>query len=306
VEPRKRKRLLLAFAGIVAFVAGLFLVLNHYTEPTYNGRPLSEWIAPQYAAPTSPEAKEARIAIKAIGTSALPYLLEWITYEHGDLRRWARMHEYDFPNWLQEGPAFRQWLYGGFERAYHARAAFAVLGDQAIPAIPELHRLACTADRRDTQIRAAHCLFNIGPAATAALTNVLATTYIANEPSFTERIESLGTNAAPFVPILVHQLKHGSWQGEVRSAETLGALQLNPEEVIPALIDRLADPHPEMRAAAAKSLAQFGTWAIIALPALNQLVNDPERRVSAAASNAITAITGVAPPEADPLPIGSK
>jgi hypothetical protein len=38
VEPRKRKRLLIAFAGIVALGAGLLLVPKRNAEPTYEGR----------------------------------------------------------------------------------------------------------------------------------------------------------------------------------------------------------------------------------------------------------------------------
>ncbi|HSH16827.1 MAG TPA: HEAT repeat domain-containing protein [Verrucomicrobiae bacterium] len=301
MESRKRNRLLLALAGTALLLLILYLGTAGEREPTYEGRPLSEWISiygenvlNRGSGFHDKEQDAAANAIRAIGTNGLPFLIKWIAYDPGTLRLHVWTREDTFANWLRGRSIVHQWLFGGSARAYSSQSAFEVLGDQAIPAIPKLHRIACTAGRSETQMAAVTCLFNIGPAATAALTNVLTTTGIVGEPYIRTRLRQLGANSAPFVPILVEQLKHGSLDSAFDSADMLGALKLNPEEVIPALIERLADPHPEIRAAAASSLARFGAQAINALPALNQLETDPERRVSAAASDAITAITGVA------------
>lgn len=290
VEPRKRRRLLLALVGLVALVAGVWLFLNHDPEPTYKSRKLSEWSAIFFAAPTFPEVKEAEFAIQTIGTNALPYLLEWMTYDPGDLRRQAWMYVDDLPNWLQNSSVIRKWLYSGMERTLHVQTAFTALGDQAIPAIPELHRLACTVGKPETQIMAVHCLFSIGPAAAPALTNVLATAGIAAEPWVTKRLKGLGANATPFVPILVEHLKHGETRTAIASAETLAALRLDPDVVISALIEGTSNPNQEARRAVVKALSAFGLKATSALPALTNLLSNPDPDIRSAAAAAIAAI----------------
>ena len=90
---RKHKKLLIAIAFLVASV-GLFFAFRGKPEPIYGGCTLSYW-ADRYAkaywnqraflpnlgyAGVDAEAEEA---IRAIGTNALPSVLEWLHFEQG-------------------------------------------------------------------------------------------------------------------------------------------------------------------------------------------------------------------------------
>lgn len=306
MEPRKRRRLLLAFTGIVALVAGLLLLLNRDPEPAYKGKRLGEWISIYLAAESLSAVKEAGAAMQTIGTNALPILVDWIDFHPGPLRRHALTHWDKLPGGLRNHSVLHRWLFGGHQRSFLAQSAFAVLRDQAVPAIPALHQLVRDSASPETRRGALMALAAIGPGALTAMTNLLATAPFAEQRLVLDSLATMGTNAAPAVPALIHQIHHGDMRTAELSAATLGALGLVPDEAVPALIDGLADSNSRMRAAAAKALGSFGAQAIIALPALNQLETDPDQGVSRAARAAITAITGVAPAGPDPLPIGSR
>jgi hypothetical protein len=77
---RKRWKLLLVMA--ISFLAISLLWIGRRTpEPTYNGTPLSFWVA-RYQAEASdgPADNETLDALRAIGTNAFPFLLKWGSY----------------------------------------------------------------------------------------------------------------------------------------------------------------------------------------------------------------------------------
>jgi len=288
---------------IVAFLlpVGIFFYAGT-REPMHGGHPLGYWVA-QYSVhraglfvDSAEQRAAAEMAIRLIGTNALPYLVDWIDYDPGPWRRKLGPHVEKLPGWLQRSAVIQRPLYGGTSRAQRAQLALESLGPTAAPALLELHRLACNSHSTDTRRRAVIALCAIGPSAMTAMTNILATAPFDEQRLIMNSLPKLGTNAAPAVPVLVHQLQYGDLRTATASAQTLATLRLDLDFVIPALSDRLADPHPRMRIAAASSLAQFGTRAFISLPALNQLATDPDKGVSKAASDAIKAITAVAPP----------
>lgn len=303
--PRKRKHLLIG-AIVIALVTGFWFFVLRNPEPAYNGKRLGEWISIYLAAETLTGVQDARAAIQKIGTNALPVLIDWIDYHPGPLRRHALTHWDKLPGGLRNHSVLHRWLFGGHQRSGHAQSAFAVLRDQAVPAIPALHQLVRDSASPETRRGAVMALAAIGPGALTAMTNILATAPFAEQRLVLDCLTKLGTNGAPAVPALIHQVHHGDMRTAELSAATLGTLGLVPDEAVPALIDGLADSNSRMRAAAAKALGRFGALAINALPALNQLETDPDQGVSKAARAAITAITGVAPAGPDPLPIGSR
>ncbi len=312
MEPRKRKRRLLAFAGIVALVAGLWLFFNRNTEPTYDGRPLSEWVVmigmKKNPSPYTDSEKEAATeAIQAIGTNAVPHLVEWLAYEPKGLRRFAFENYEKIPNRFRTNPEVTFMVFKPGIRVWGAEQSFSILGPSAAPAIPALTQILQSINYSiGPRYKAVSALACIGPSAMTAMTNILAAAPYDEQLWVLNSFARMGTNAAAAVPALIHQVHHGDMRTAEVAAETLGTLRLVPDEAVPALIGGLADPHPRMRAAAAKALGSFGAQAGTALPALNQLETDPDQGVSKAARAAITAITGVAPSGPDPLPIGSR
>jgi hypothetical protein len=77
---RNHRKKLGALILILALVAIRFSLRTN-PEPSYNGRRLSEWIsiyATNNPSETTPDGEAAAIAIRCLGTNALPFLLEWI------------------------------------------------------------------------------------------------------------------------------------------------------------------------------------------------------------------------------------
>jgi hypothetical protein len=118
-------------------------------EPECRGYPLSYWLE-HYLTRATPEdravAEEAGVAIKEIGTNALPCLIEWLRHKPSTMN----------------GPG--------------ANVGFKVLGPAAAPAIPELEQMANDPSNRPASFRALLALEAIGPAALPAVTTRLANT----------------------------------------------------------------------------------------------------------------------------------
>src|SRR5262245_21189458 len=91
-----RKRKLFIFASLILIALALLLISRRTSEPIYNGRSLSDWLARYGAGPDSDEAEDA---IRAIGTNALPFLIEWIQH---DPPAWRRSLYHRLPIFLSD------------------------------------------------------------------------------------------------------------------------------------------------------------------------------------------------------------
>src|SRR5947208_533266 len=69
----KKRRVMLVLAGVLAGLV-VFLVWLGKLEPEYQGKTLSEWLH----SPDSDSRETQAVAVRAIGTNALPWLLKWI------------------------------------------------------------------------------------------------------------------------------------------------------------------------------------------------------------------------------------
>jgi hypothetical protein len=295
--PRMRKRWKwLILVGCAALVCILTLTFRRNHEPSYNGRTLSEWVAiyggsvgdaSNIASPA--DRQLAANAIRNIGINALPYLLDWMdatTSWHEIAAHFAERP----PAWIiQHSPLV--WVPGADAlqvRTADATVAFGALGAIGAPAIPELTRranLTNTPSRREAAILALSFLEpSVAPHIKTIISNreptarVLAVTYI----------RSLGTNAQPFVPLLIgYLLTNNNGFATTISARTLGELKLDPDLAVPALTKSLADPRAWVRLEASRALIEFGEFARPALPALSIATNDPDPNVRASAAEAI-------------------
>src|SRR5437762_13118149 len=72
--------LLLAVAVVGLILAGAFRPRDG-AEPEYGGRKLSQWVVELPPDASESGTSAAEIAVRNIGTNALPYLLTWIGYE---------------------------------------------------------------------------------------------------------------------------------------------------------------------------------------------------------------------------------
>lgn len=285
----KRRRLLI----LLACLSGLGLVAVLLTvprEPRDHHQPLSHWVlmlgSPRANAPESPEASAA---VTAIGTNALPFLLDWVQYESAPGRAKLSMLiarlRHTPPPW--PGPRSRR-----EHLAWGADRALCILGTQAVSALPELVRLMNDSSRPETARRAAGSLRALG---TNSLPALLAVVDNPNHPCRTSAILALeimgrdiGPGMAPALPYLVQCLDPTNGVGVPGwAARALGEFGFASQTVVPALADCLKRRDKYLRITCAKALAGIGEPASSALPALTNALADPDPEVSTAASNAI-------------------
>jgi hypothetical protein len=185
-------------------------------EPHYDGRSLSYWLDLFKRSSIihneaeillkEDQSKQSREAIRAIGTNALPCLLEWIAYEPSApktrvLRVVCRI--------VPENNYTRPFLMSLFRRdlqAADAVAGFLILGESAVPAIPDLVKLATDPQRNKSSDRATLALRYIGPKSQEALASIIATRSPPKPDDATALMTKFGTNSRRAVPIFLDRL----------------------------------------------------------------------------------------------------
>jgi len=231
-----RRRILISVGCALIATAALFSVLfQDDREPSYQGRPLSEWVT-EYENNLLPTTHEppAADAVRHIGTNAIPVLMEWISYNRPGLvikaenflgataRRLGVSPKYYRPTIRRE-----QWTWRAIE-------AFALLGTNAAPAIPDLTALATNPAHPDAAASAIGALNEIGPPGTSALLSML-------------------TNpASPYRPVIIAAF-----------SRNLAAAPTSTQ----ALLACLRDPDPTVRSQATNALLKIAPEALTNAPA---------------------------------------
>ena len=165
--------------------------------------------------------------------------------------------------------------------------AFAVLGDMARPAIPQLTELL---QREGSTLLAARALVALGPAAVPLLTNSLTSPVGFIRSSSARALGRMRTDGRLAVPALVRVLDDDDDDLRYFAARALGNLAVEPVQAVPALVMRLEDRSVEVRKIAARSLGQFRGRAKIAVPALLKALNSDEVGVKLTAAYALREI----------------
>lgn len=167
--------------------------------------------------------------------------------------------------------------------------AFAVLGDMARPAIPQLSELL---QREGSTLLAARALAAIGPTGVPMLTNALAGPVGFIRSSSARALGRMRTDGRLAVPALVRVLDDDDDDDDLRyfAARALGNLAVEPVQAVPALVMRLEDRSVEVRKIAARSLGQFRGRAKVAVPALIKTLERDELSVKLTAAYALREI----------------
>ncbi len=203
---KRRRALATALMVVAALATGVFAYAIYserpIPEPNYNGRSLSEWLALYTRAERNGGVPtEAELAVRSIGTNALPFLIASLRYE---LPLW-RKTLLTLATWPVEGKTLdegkvvygRAWILGRTARQTEtADTGFVILNTNAAPAIPALEVLMKD-DRKPTKaLRAIWALGEIGGPAVPALTNALADTNQANRCRIMEALYGIEINSA--------------------------------------------------------------------------------------------------------------
>lgn len=276
---KRRKRLVLLACGLVALGLTWALLSPRDREPSYQGRTLSQWLAQQKGQWGAGLVLDVD-PILAIGTNALPTLLEWISYEPSTLRNQIAGVAGRLPFGL-----WRRLFYKPVERANDAIRVFRILGPQARSAIPELARLAQTAADRDRAYRCIDALKLVGPEGLPAVL-----TLATNSPTKTRfraivTLPEFGPDAAAAVPILIQCLDDND--SSIAAAAQEALTRLDRSAVFPSLTNALHSSSAQVRAHAVDGIQRMGAPADEAVPLLDPLLADPDYDVRRTTTNAL-------------------
>lgn len=136
------------------------------SEPSYNGKPLSEWLLILKEGHTESGEQDAQAAIRQIGTNGIPTLVDLLgVYDDWSAKRvLSKLHNKDLT-------AYVKWDENPYSRAKSLRElglnGFSILGTNAESAVPQIIKTLSYSDE------AARALTLIGPKGFSALTNAL-------------------------------------------------------------------------------------------------------------------------------------
>lgn len=212
--------------AIVIAVVGAIVVTVHllHREPSYQGRHLSDWLKRYYkAGPNSPEEAEAAAAVQAIGTNALPYMLDWIQTRW----TWRDWIHTKLPYKVSDNNLVNAWLTTHDIYVIKALTAFQLLGTNAAGAIPELETMI----RYPTSESANEAITALGSIREPALPLLKAALDDPNQYwrsrivwEFRNMVNAGETNT--YLPLIVAALNHRDV--EVRGAATNALMSIAP------------------------------------------------------------------------------
>jgi hypothetical protein len=270
----ERKKL---FWGGFIILAAILVCIFCFTpkarkEPVYRGKTLTQWLKqlddgeadgissgrlPSFTGAQT----EAAEAIRAIGTNALPFMMDDIHASPSEKAMRIQLHR----GWAWVDRRFLRGMVAlsdvtsEDQARWRAAQGLSALGPLAKPAVPELSRLLFTNYFHSSIKEAAYALAGIGPEGIAVLTNAVQPT---NEWSGMCAIWALGqhpaagTNAIPFLITATTSSSEGTACGAI---QVLGLFHTDAEHVIPALTNALNSPKASVRGDAARALAEFGS-----------------------------------------------
>jgi hypothetical protein len=266
----------IGWSGFILLAAILiyffFLTPAARKEPVYQGKTLTQWLKQlddgevygisSGRLPSFSRAQvEAAEAIRAIGTNALPLLIEDIHAHPAEKDMWVQLNRKLDRVTMKH---FGRWSLSladvtAKDRVrWRAAQGLSALGPLAKPAVPELTRLLFTNYFHSSIKEAAYALAGIGPDGIAVLTNAVQPT---NEWSGMCAIWALGqhpaagTNVTPFLINATTSSSEGTACGAI---QVLGLFHVDGKHVIPALKNALTNSSAAVRNDARNALAKFG------------------------------------------------
>jgi hypothetical protein len=294
----KKRWVILLALGLLLAIAVAFQLGRSQREPEFEGKSLSQWATVWVNSPGDSQ-RALEVAIHHMGTNALPCLVEWL--DDGPLPPWktrALKVMAKFPKRFGGNYALNELVVRAREkvfRFYFASEAFRILGDEALPATPDLLMMAMKPGSRRRGANAAGILIQFGPALHPQLITILRCPNASGRRPVIDHFRQIGatavgTNASPVVEGLVLCLKDGDPMIRGEAILALGDLMLRPDFAVPALVKTCADADPAIRAAALGALSHYGPAARPARAAIIAALHDPDAEVRAVADMALQKI----------------
>ena len=245
-------------------------------EPVYEGVRLSRWLQHYGPDGDSPEADEA---LRAIGTRAIPALLEQLRAKDPILR-------INLPALgLRYTPAEVRHL-----RAEKGLSALGTEASNAVPAIVQIYEQDISPSSRHA---AANALVEIGPASKSAIPALIRSAASTNSEVRAFAVYTLGRMALEpqlVNPVLTQSLHDPDREVRYNAAFGLSAMAFmggDAKAAIPALVETLRDSYPTARAASAMALGHIHSEPGLVVPALTEALRDREVFVRVQAASAL-------------------
>ena len=283
----------LSFVIILLIVAWAFMTRG--SEPRYQGSSLSMWVADLDAKKAGDVRERATIVLTEAAREAAPRFIQTLRAKDSDFKL------------LMIGLARRQGMAFGFrtadERREKAVGEFSRFSVGAIPVVTDL------LDDPALAVQATRTLGGTGLAGAVPLIRALNHTnasvrmhaalglssLYSNNVRFKNLVQAPGwsgnfpTNVA--VAAIVKLLTEESPDARASAAFALGDMREQPESVIPALTECLAETtDSQVRQAVAEALGRYGRRAIAAVSLLSQLMDDSDPALRTAAERALKKI----------------
>jgi hypothetical protein len=288
---RKKRTLLICTTCALLAILALLAYKPPPREPSYDGHPLSYWVASVGRAYDFHQYEKATNAFDHIGPAALPFLVKWVQYNPP---RWRfalaaplNFSRFQLAQDLSDLIANRNasYLAGGTFQA------FQVLRERAMPAFDDMYRLMNQTNSLFREMG----LWNLSCLGPRALPPLLAVATNAQQPRLRSQalnaiamMPDLGDAAQMAVPALVTCLgETNNPSTQVSAIGALGNLKASPQISIPALVSCLNSKNARLREYSATALGHFGPKAISAIPALTNALADSDRQVHEEAAHAL-------------------
>lgn len=245
------------------------------SEPTYQGRTLSDWTREIDPCTTFGYEPPAWAAIRHMGTNTIPTLLRW-------------MSESDPPEPPKPhlAPCFNM------SRSKRAEMAFSILGETARPAIPRLTKLALTLTNRNRYDGCIGALAYIGPASLPSFNAILTAGTPDRRFAAMDWLPAIHTNCGSLLPALLECLVSKNADVGWKAADAIGGLGVPASVVVPALTNALPTASAPARARIFRCLYWLNVSAPEAVPAIRTGLSDPNSEVR---TNATYAAERIAP-----------
>ncbi|NOS71736.1 MAG: hypothetical protein HOP33_17640 [Verrucomicrobia bacterium] len=245
-----RKRVLIAFALLVGIVTVIAFWIDN-RSPSYAGESLDYWLRKiEVPLPYEQKSEEAWIAVRSIGTNAIPHLLREIRTKDGALKT-------NLIAFFERHSSFGMEPAHDYDRRSRAQAGFAVLGEDASPVVPELEKLLNDRVLYDSALAV---LPYLGEAGNQVMASVL---------TDTNRPPAVRWQAA------VNLMDLGEISNSTNATpEILKRFQRDAAIVVPALVKACRDPDGKVGHAACLSLGMMGAEPEKVEAALNEIMRD--------------------------------
>jgi len=269
-------------------LAGLAIYFLFPGEPVYHGKRLNAWVADLHPRVGEARQQEAELALRAIGTNAVPYLLELLRHREPPLLRELRGFSQRTKTFLRMDSGLELPWVAAVERDLQLSAAFAALGPSARPAFPTLTNLLL---RPETASVSASALARIGPDAFGPLALALESPHAEVRAAAAGVLGTMPGDLATIIPALQKALADPDKFVRINAVISLGQIaQTKPEAVLDGLIRGLRDSSPSVKILAADFLARLGKGARSAVPELVNMAEGVDRLASGKAVSVLKQI----------------